>query len=264
VIELKTERERAAMRAAGQVVGEVLQILRARVEPGLPTIELDRLAEAEIRRRGGEPVFKGYQPHSAMPPYPASVCVSVNDEVVHGIPGPRRLRAGDLVSLDLGARVEGFVGDAALSLFVGAPPDDRVARLLAVTEDALWAGIRAVRIGGRIGDIGAAVQAVVEAAGFGVVREFVGHGVGRAMHEPPEVPNYGTAGRGARIQAGMALCIEPMVTAGDWHVKIKPDGWTAATLDGQWACHFEHTLFVAEDAVEVLTATPPLLLNEVK
>jgi methionyl aminopeptidase len=264
VIELKTPREREAMRAAGQIVGEVLALLKERVEPGLPTIELDRLAEAEIRRRGGEPVFKGYQPHPGVPPYPASVCVSVNDEVVHGIPGPRRLKAGDLVSLDLGARIHGFVGDAALSLFVGHPPDEAAKRLLDVTEAALWAGIRAIRVGGRIGDIGAAVQAVVEGAGFGVVREFVGHGVGRAMHEPPEVPNYGQPGRGARIQAGMALCIEPMVTAGDWRIRIKPDGWTAATLDGSLACHFEHTLFVAEDGVEVLTATPPLVMNAVQ
>ena len=252
------------MRAAGQVVGEVLKLLAARVEPGLPTIELDRLAAAEIRRRGAEPVFKGYQPSPRIPAYPATVCVSVNEEVIHGIPGSRRLKPGDLVSLDLGARVGGMVGDAALSVAVGGSPGDEAARLLEVTERALWAGIHAVRVGGHVGDIGAAVQAVVEGANFGVVREFVGHGVGREMHESPEVPNYGIAGRGAKIQPGMALAIEPMVTAGDWHLTVRPDGWTAATMDGRWSCHFEHTVFVGRDGVEVLTATPPIVLDAVQ
>jgi methionyl aminopeptidase len=263
MIELKTAREREAMRAAGQIVGEVLRLLAARVEPGLPTIELDRLAAAEIRRRGGEAVFKGYRPSPRMPAYPATVCVSVNEEVIHGIPGTRRLKPGDLVSLDLGARVQGMVGDAALSVIVGEAGEE-ARRLLEVTEQALWEGIRAVRVGGHVGDIGAAVQAVVEGAGFGVVREFVGHGVGRAMHEAPEVPNYGVAGRGPKIQVGMALAIEPMVTAGDWHLGIAPDGWTAATLDGSLGCHFEHTVFVGDDGVEVLTATPPILLDAVQ
>lgn len=264
MIELKTARERAAMREAGQIVGTVLQLLRECVAPGLATQELDRMAEAEIRRRGGEPVFKGYQPHPRVPPYPATVCVSVNDEVVHGIPGKRRLRPGDLVSLDLGARVDGMVADAALSVFVGDPPSERAARLMAVTEEALWAGIRAVRVGGHIGDIGAAVQTLVEGAGFGVVRDFVGHGVGRDMHEAPEVPNYGQAGRGPRLQAGMAIAIEPMVTEGDWHIVIREDGWTAATRDGSLACHFEHTVFIGEDGVEVLTAVPPIFADAVK
>jgi methionyl aminopeptidase len=264
VIELKSKRERDHMRVAGQIVGEVLQVLKQRVEPGLPTIELDRIAEAEIVRRGGEPVFKGYQPYVKVPPYPATVCVSVNEEVVHGIPGGRRLQPGDLVSLDLGARYQGFVGDAALSVFVGDALDPRAAELLQVTEEAMWAGIRAIRTGGRIGDIGAAVQRLVEAHGFAVVREFVGHGVGRSMHEAPEVPNYGQPGRGPLIQAGMALCVEPMVTVGDWHVRVRDDGWTAETVDGTLACHFEHTLFVGEDGVEVLTAIPPKLMNAVE
>lgn len=256
MMELKSPAERDRMRQAGQIVGEVLQILKATVRPGLLTSELDRVAEAEIRRRGGLPVFKGYRPHPSIPAYPASVCVSVNDEVVHGIPGSRRLREGDLVSLDLGALCEGFVGDAALSVFVGAPPNQEAERLLATTEQALWAGIRAVRAGGHIGDIGQAVQTLVEAEGFSVVREFVGHGIGRAMHEAPEVPNYGEAGKGPRIRSGMALAIEPMVNAGEWPVRVLPDGWTAATRDGSLSCHFEHTVFIGEDDIEVLTSIP--------
>ncbi|MCL8206532.1 MAG: type I methionyl aminopeptidase [Actinomycetia bacterium] len=256
MVELKSPAERERMREAGRVVAEVLQILAAAVRPGLPTLELDRLAEREIRRRGARPVFKGYQARPGQPGYPASVCVSVNDEVVHGIPGPRRLREGDLVSLDLGAEVGGLMGDAALSVFVGAPPDAEAERLWRVTREALDAGIRAVRVGGHIGDIGAAVQRVVEGAGFSVVREFVGHGIGRALHEDPQVPNYGLPGRGPRIRPGMALAIEPMVNAGDWPVEVLEDGWTAVTRDGSLSCHFEHTVFVGEDGVEVLTALP--------
>jgi methionyl aminopeptidase len=264
VIELKSPAERERMRQAGRVVAEVLELLRRAVQPGLPTIELDRIAEAEIRRRGARPIFKGYQAHAAQPPYPASVCVSVNDEVVHGIPGPRRLRRGDLVSLDLGAAVDGYVGDAAISLFVGEPPSEEAARLLAVTEAALAAGIEAARPGGHVGDIGAAVQKVVEGAGFSVIRDFVGHGVGRAMHEDPQVPNYGQPGRGPRLRGGMALAIEPMVSLGDWPVRVLSDGWTAVTQDGSLACHFEHSVFLDEGGVEILTRLSDQGHREVK
>lgn len=264
MIELKSAVERDHMREAGQVVAEVLQVLKAAVHPQMATLELDRLADAEIRRRGGRPIFKGYQAHGAQPGYPASVCVSINDEVVHGIPGPRRLKPGDLVSLDLGAEMHGLVGDAALSLFVGEAPNAEAQRLMNTTQEALWVGLRAIRVGGHIGDIGAAIQAFVEQAGFSVVREFVGHGIGRAMHEDPQVPNYGTAGRGPRIRPGMALAIEPMVNAGDWRVKVLDDGWTAATVDGSLACHFEHTVFIDDEGIEVLTAIPPSRWNAVQ
>jgi len=253
MIELKSPSERAALREAGLVVAEVLALLAATVAPGVTTRELDRLAEAEIRRRGGEPVFKGYQPHPRQPAYPGSVCVSINDEVVHGIPGPRRLSPGDLVSLDLGARVHGMVGDAAVSVFCGEPPSEAAARLLSATAEALAAGIRAAVPGGHIGDIGAAVSSVAEAAGFSVVRDFVGHGVGRAMHEDPQVPNYGVRGRGPVIKPGMALAIEPMVNLGDWHVEVRDDGWTVVTRDHSLSCHFEHSVFVGEDGTEILT-----------
>ena len=264
MIELKSEQERAHMRAAGQVVAEVLDILRQAVVPGLATLELDRLAEAEIRKRGALPVFKGYQAYQGQPPYPGTVCVSVNEQVVHGIPGARKLRPGDLVSLDLGARVAGFVGDAALSVFVGTPPNETAARLLSITAASLEAGIAAVTIGGHVGDIGAAVQEVVERAGFSVIRDFVGHGVGRSMHEDPQVPNYGTHGLGPRIRPGMAIAIEPMVAEGDYAVRVLPDGWTAVTKDGSRACHFEHTIFVGEEGVEVLTRLSQEPIHEVQ
>jgi methionyl aminopeptidase len=253
MIELKSPSERDALREAGRVVAEVLALLKASVAPGVATRDLDRLAEAEIRRRGADPVFKGYQGHPSQPPYPATVCVSVNDEVVHGIPGARRLQPGDLVSLDLGARVRGMVGDGAVSVFCGNPPDERAAKLLEVTARALDAGVRAAVVGGHVGDIGAAVAGIVEAEGFSVVRDFVGHGVGRAMHEDPQVPNYGVAGRGPVLKAGMALAIEPMVNVGDWRVAVKDDGWTVVTADRSLSCHFEHSVFIAADGTEVLT-----------
>ncbi len=253
MIELKSPSERDGLIEAGRIVAEVLVLLQEAVRPGLATRELDRLAEAEIRRRGAEPVFKGYQAHPSQPAYPASVCVSVNDEVVHGIPGSRRLNPGDLVSLDLGARIQGMVGDAAVSVFCEAPPSDTAARLLEVTARSLAAGIAAAVAGGHIGDIGAAVSGVVEPAGFSVVRDFVGHGVGRAMHEDPQVPNYGVAGRGPLIKPGMALAIEPMVNIGDRRVAVRDDGWTVVTADQSLSCHFEHSVFIDPDGTRVLT-----------
>ncbi|MCY0900009.1 MAG: type I methionyl aminopeptidase [Firmicutes bacterium] len=248
MIELKSRRDREKMRRAGRVVAEVLEILRQAVRPGIMTRELDAVADREIRRRGGIPVFKGY--HG----YPASVCVSINDQVVHGIPGERVIRAGDLVSIDLGAAVDGFVGDAALSLFCGDPPNERALELLQVTEASLYRGIAAAKVGARLGDIGAAVQTYVEAHGFSVVRDFVGHGVGRQMHEDPQVPNYGTPGRGLLLKPGLALAIEPMVNLGGYQVEVGADGWTVTTRDHSLSAHFEHTIFIDEDGPEILTA----------
>ncbi|MCY0864858.1 MAG: type I methionyl aminopeptidase [Sulfobacillus sp.] len=248
MVELKSVRDREKMRRAGRVVAEVLQLLRDAVRPGLTTRELDVIADREIRRRGGIPVFKGY--HG----YPASVCVSVNEEVVHGIPGSRVIRNGDLVSIDLGATVDGFVGDAALSVFAGHPPDERAVELLRVTEEALYRGIDAAKPGNRLGDIGHAVQQHVESHGFSVVRDFVGHGIGRQMHEDPQVPNYGHPGRGMLLKPGLAIAIEPMVNMGHWAVEVLEDGWTAVTRDKSLSAHFEHTIFIGEDGPEILTA----------
>ncbi len=248
MIELKSTRDREKMRRAGRVVAEVLEILRRSVRAGIPTRELDQIADQEIRERGGIPVFKGY--HG----YPASVCVSINDQVVHGIPGNRVIQPGDLVSIDLGAIVDGFVGDAAFSMFVDHPPNKRAEELLRVTEASLYKGIEKAQAGARLGDIGAAVQEFVESHGFSVVRDFVGHGVGRQMHEEPQVPNYGTAGRGLLLKPGLAIAIEPMVNLGQQYVQVGADGWTVTTRDHSLSAHFEHTIFIDEDGPEILTA----------
>lgn len=247
MIELKSARDREKMRRAGRVVAEVLAILRQAAVAGMATRELDAIAEAEIVRRGARPAFKGY--HG----YPASVCVSVNQEVVHGIPGPRRLQPHDLVSLDLGAIVDGFVGDAAISFFIDSPPNPRAAELVQVTEASLYEGIKAFRPGGRLGDISHAVQSLCEAHGFSVVRDYVGHGIGRAMHEDPQVPNFGSPGQGILLRPGLALAIEPMVNLGGWEVEVLPDGWTVVTRDGSLSAHFEHTVFLDENGPEILT-----------
>lgn len=248
MIELKSSREREKMRRAGRVVAEVLQILAETVKAGVATSELDAVADREIKKRAGIPVFKGYQG------YPASVCVSINDQVVHGIPGSRVIQPGDLVSIDLGATVDGFVGDAAFSMFVGDAPSERAAELVEVTQASLHRGIEAAQVGARLGDVGAAVQSLVEAHGFSVVRDFVGHGVGRKMHEDPQVPNYGTPGRGLLLKPGLAIAIEPMVNFGAHHVEVGADGWTVTTKDHSLSAHFEHTIFVSEDGPEILTA----------
>jgi methionyl aminopeptidase len=248
MVELKSTRDREKMRHAGRVVAEVLVLLRQAVRAGITTHDLDVIADREIRARGGIPVFKGY--HG----YPASVCVSINDQVVHGIPGDRVMRSGDLVSIDLGATVEGFVGDSAFSMFVGEPPNERAAELLKVTEESLYQGIQAAVVGARLGDIGAAVQQYVEAHGFSVVRDFVGHGVGRQMHEEPQVPNYGTPGKGMLVKPGLAIAIEPMVNLGGYQVDVEDDGWTVTTRDHSLSAHFEHTIFIDADGPEILTA----------
>ena len=236
------------MREAGRVVGQTLQILKDAVQPGLVVKELDKLVRKEYAKRGVVPTFLGY----AEPPYPATVCVSVNEELVHGIPGGRVIKEGDIVSIDLGATYKGFVGDSALTFGVGEITAE-AQRLIEVTEESLWRGIRAARAGVRLGVVSNTIGEYIESQGFGVVREFVGHGVGREMHEEPQVPNFGPADRGPILRKGMVLALEPMVTVGDWHTKKHEDGWTISTRDGSLCAHFEHTIAITDGDAEVLT-----------
>jgi len=234
------------MRQAGRIVAEVLAGLRDRAKAGVTTAALDAWAEQYIRRQGGVPSFKGYRG------YPASVCISVDAEVVHGIPGRRRLKEGQIVSLDVGVIYEGYHGDAATTVGIGEISPE-AARLLQVTEHALAAGIAMARAGRRLGDVSHAVQVTAEAAGFNVIREYVGHGIGTEMHEDPQIPNFGPAGRGPLLRPGMTLAIEPMVVAGDYHTRVLDDGWTVVTADGSLAAHFEHTVAVTDGDPEILT-----------
>ena len=246
MIVCKSPAEIARMRPANALVAEVLRDLREAVRPGVTTADLDELAEKRIRQRGGEPAFKGY--HG----YPSTICASVNDQVIHGIPSARALVAGDILSIDVGVRMDGFYGDAAITVPVGAI-SERAAELLRVTEESLYKGIAQACVGARISDIGHAVQRHVEAHGFSVVREFVGHGIGSAMHEEPQIPNYGEPGRGPRLAEGMVLAIEPMINVGKPAVKILADGWTAVTRDGSLSAHFEHTVSVTSSGPVILT-----------
>ena len=247
MIVLKSAREVALMREAGRVVVAAMRMCRDLVKPGVSTLEIDREVEALIREHGAQPAFKGYRG------FPATVCVSVNEEVVHGIPAAhRRLVEGDIVGLDLGAIVEGYYADAAFTLPVGEVPDE-ARRLLEVTRQSLDLAIAQCRPGKRLGDVSAAVQRHVEAAGFGVVRAFVGHGIGRELHEDPQVPNFGEPGKGPVLRAGMVLAIEPMVTMGHWDVRVLADRWTAVTEDGSLAAHFEHTVAITAAGPDVLT-----------
>ena len=245
-IELKGPEEIALMRQAGRADAEVLAILRQEIRPGLVLKKLDDIVRREFAKRKVVPTFLNYQG------YPARACVSVNDEVVHGIPDSRILQEGDIVSIDLGATYKGFVGDAAITVGVGkiSPEAERLVR---VTEESLWQGIKAAKAGARLGQISAAIQAHAEGNGFSVVREYVGHGVGRSMHEEPQVPNFGPPDRGPLLQKGMTLALEPMVTAGNWQTKKDSDGWTVRTADGSLAAHFEHTIVITEGEAEVLT-----------
>ena len=245
-VQAKTADEIARIGEAGRVVADVLAEVSAAARPGVTTRELDRLADAGARGRGAHPAFKGYLG------YPASLCISVNEEVVHGIPGDRILRDGDIVSLDFGAELRGFFADAAVSVPVGRASAPAV-RLVRATQEALSRAVAAALAGGHLGDIGAAVQGHVEPLGFSVVRDFVGHGIGRRLHEPPQVPNFGRRGSGARLQAGLVLAIEPMVNEGEAGVRILDDGWTAVTADGRLSAHFEHTVAVTEDGPVLLT-----------
>src|SRR5512137_227100 len=257
MIVCKSPAEIARMRAASELVAAVLSDLQGAIAPGVSTGELDDRAEAKIRAAGGTPAFKGY--HG----YPATLCVSINDEVIHGIPSRKRLlKDGDIVSVDVGAVLDGFVGDSAVTFPVGAV-SERAARLLRVTQEALYGAILAVKPGGRVSDIGHAVQRHVEANGCSVVREFVGHGIGTVMHEEPQVPNYGPPGRGAKLTEGMVLAIEPMVNLGRPAVRVLDDGWTAVTRDHSLSAHFEHTVAVAEDGPYVLTARGDERFDEV-
>ena len=234
------------LRRVNQLVARILAELRQMVAPGVTTEAIDATAEAMVREEGAEPAFKGY--HG----YPATVCASVNEQVVHGIPSTRRLVEGDVLSIDMGAKLEGFYGDSAVTVAVGRVSAD-AERLLRVTEEALFHGIDVVKPGARVSDIGAAVQAHVEAHGFSVVREFVGHGIGTSLHEEPQIANYGPADRGPRLAEGMVLAIEPMVNIGAAAVKVLSDGWTAVTRDGTLSAHFEHTVVVAGGGCEILT-----------
>lgn len=234
------------MRRSGKITSRVLTDLMKAVHPGMSTAELDALAEREIRAGGGIPTFKGYNG------FPGSICASVNDEVVHGIPGRRILHAGDLLSIDIGTTLDGYVSDSAVTVAVGAV-SQTAQRLLDVTQECLTIGIAEMQRGNHVGDIGAAVQAHAERHGFGVVRELVGHGVGRAMHEEPQVPNYGERGTGMELRPGLVLALEPMITLGSPKVRILRDGWTVVTADGKLSAHFEHTVAVTDDGPKVLT-----------
>jgi methionyl aminopeptidase len=244
---LKSTKEIEKMRRAGQVVREVLELLRGHVKPGVTTMDLEKIAAGRLEELGVKAAFKGYGG------YPCVLCASVNSEVVHGIPSPKRvLKEGDIISLDFGAVVDGYFGDAAITVPVGTI-DPETARLLKVTEASLYAAIAVVKPGATLGDVGFAVQKVVEAEGFSIVRDFVGHGIGVHMHEDPQVPNYGEAGRGMKLKTGMVIAIEPMVNAGKHDVVVLEDGWTAVTADGSMSAHFEHSVAVTATGARILT-----------
>ena len=249
-VEIKTPEQIHKMRAAGLLVGETLELLRTSVTAGISTGELNAIAEQNIRDGGGVPSFLGY----GTPPFPASICASVNDEVVHGIPGKRVLEDGDVISIDCGAIIEGWHGDAAITIPVGQVRAE-VLELMRVTEASMWAGIAAARLGGRVTDISHAVETSVRANGdYGILEDFTGHGIGTAMHQPPNVPNYGRPGRGPKLERGLALAVEPMVTLGSKHTDLAEDQWTVITDDGSWAAHYEHTFTLTPDGAWVLTA----------
>jgi methionyl aminopeptidase len=247
-VEIKTPEQIDKMRAAGLVVGQTLQMLREAVEPGITTRDLDAISAEYIAACGARPSFQGY--HG----FPATICTSVNDQVVHGIPGDLRLREGDVISIDCGAIVDGWHGDAALTVPVGDVPEE-VTELLRVCEESMWRGLAAARLGGRVTDISAAVERHVRSQGrYGLVEEYVGHGIGSAMHQPPNVPNFGRAGRGPRLVEGLALAVEPMITLGTKQTTVLDDDWTVVTTDGSWSAHFEHTFTLTEQGAWVLTA----------
>lgn len=253
MIFLKSRQEIEIMRTANRIVSEILVDLRERIRPGISTGEIDRVSSELIKKKSARSAFKGYQIRPGVPPFPATICVSLNNEVVHGIPSMQRvISAGDVVSLDFGVIYKDFYGDAAITFVLGEV-DGQVHRLIRTTAAALEAGIEQARVGNRLGDVSAAVQERVEREGFSVVREFVGHGVGRRLHEDPPVPNYGVRERGVRLREGMVLAIEPMVNNGGPEVMMMSDGWTAVTRDGSLSAHFEHSVAVTENGPEVLS-----------
>ncbi|MBG7616904.1 MAG: type I methionyl aminopeptidase [Chloroflexi bacterium] len=243
---IKSDREIAAMRQAGKIVAEILAILKQSIQPGVKTIELDAIAEREIKKRGAIPSFKGY--HG----YPGSVCISINDQIVHGIPGKRVIKEGDLVSLDLGAIIDGFHGDSAVSVVAGKGSAE-VNKLIETTHGALNAGIAKARAGLRLGDISAAIQQYAEKDGYSVVREYTGHGIGREMHEEPQILNYGREGTGPLLKKGMTLALEPMLNAGGWGTRVDEDCWTVYTADGSLSAHFEHSVAITDGDPQILT-----------
>jgi len=249
MIVFKSPEEIDRMRKAGRIVALTVDRLMEAVRPGMSTADLDALAEKSIGAEGALPSFKGYRG------FPATICTSVNHEVVHGIPNPKRkLIPGDVLKMDVGCIWDGYHGDSAVSVFVGGPPSEEAIKLVRVTEESLEAGIAQLQLGRRLSDVGHAVQQVAEGAGFSCVREYAGHGVGRALHEDPQVPNYGDPGRGPLIRPGLVVAIEPMVNLGTWRTRVLADRWTVVTADGKLSSHFEHTIAVTEDGPEVLTA----------
>ncbi|MDY2984202.1 MAG: type I methionyl aminopeptidase [Synergistes jonesii] len=253
MITLKSDRDIAKMRRAGRVVADILNLMRDMVRPGIDTLTLDEAAENLVLREGAKPAFKGYKTSWASIPFPGTICASINEEVVHGIPSRERvLEEGDIISIDTGASLEGFFGDAACTFAVGEISEERE-RLLALTHESLRSGVAAVKPGATLGDIGHAVENVVIPAGYGLVRDYAGHGIGRRMHEAPQVPNFGKPGSGITVKPRMTFCVEPMVMTGAEEVKTRPDGWTVVTRDGSDAAHFEYSLLVTDDGVEILT-----------
>jgi methionyl aminopeptidase len=246
LIIIKSPQEIKILRESNRIVAQVLASLKEAIRPGVSTKELDRLAEELTRQKGAIPAFKGYNG------YPATLCVSVNEEIIHGIPGPRRLREGDLVSLDMGVRYRGYYGDAAITLPLGRV-SQRAKRLLQVTKGALKRAIEIAVPGNRLSDISHAIQSYAEGKGFSVVREFVGHGIGKKLHEDPQITNYGPPHQGPFLKVGMVLALEPMVNVGTWRAKLLPDGWTAVTADGSLSAHFEHTIAITDDGPLILS-----------
>lgn len=246
MIVLKTDREIGYMRDAGKIVGQTLQELKKAIVPGVTTLELDRIADQYIRHAGAIPAFKGYGG------FPANICTSVNEQVVHGIPGSRQLNSGDVISLDVGTKLNRYYGDAAITVPVG-DVDDELLNLLTVTEESLYKGIEKAIKGNRLSDISHAVQLHAESHGYGVVRDYVGHGIGQRMHEDPQIPNYGPPGRGPLLKNGMTLAIEPMINLGTPDVEVLADDWTVVTADGKYSAHFEHTVAVTDGEPIILT-----------
>lgn len=248
MISIKSPREIEAMRRAGRLTAQARALAGSMVKPGVTTHEIDQAVRRFIESHGAKPSFLGYGG------FPGSACISINEEVIHGIPGPRKLKEGDIVSVDVGAFIGGFHGDCAATYACGQISDE-AKRIIEITQQSFWEGIKMARPGSRVSDISHAVQQYVEANGCSVVRDFVGHGVGVKLHEAPEVPNFGPAGHGPRLMPGMTIAVEPMVNAGDWRVKVLKDGWTTVSLDGSLTAHYENTILITEDGPEVLTVT---------
>lgn len=252
MVRIYSDREFVRIRKACRIIPEAFARVAPSIQPGVTTAELNRIVDSYVRSQGALPSFIGVPGPAGVAPFPACCCISVNDEVVHGIPGKRVLVDGDIVKIDVGTNLDGYFGDSARSFAVGRVGDERL-HLMNATREALFKGIDAARAGNRIGDIGHAVSEHVRPFGYGVVRDMVGHGVGAAVHEPPEVPNYGQAGRGLRLKAGMCLALEPMINGGDWRIRVLEDGWTVATADGSDSAHFEHEIRITDGDAEILT-----------